>query len=97
MNLKSLYLHCNHIYDLREFFKLNKLEHLRNLTVHGNYVDRIDGFRLILIAVFPSLKKLDTVLVSKKEIDNSNYIAGLLGLDLDEYLYLNHLTAEELE
>ena len=82
---------------MREFFKLTKLEYLRSLTVHGNPIDRIDGFRLILIAVFPSLKKLDTVMITKKEVDNSNYIAGLLCLDLDDYIYLNELSPEEAE
>ena len=31
-------------------------------------------FRLIIIAVLPQLKKLDTVLISRKELDNAGFI-----------------------
>jgi len=44
---------------------------LRSLTIHGNPVETIDNFRLFVIGFLPHLKKLDTVLVSKKERDNS--------------------------
>lgn len=76
-NLKSLYLHCNYIVDLKEIENLNGLEHLRNLTIHGNPVDRIPHFRLITLAILPWLKKLDTVLYSKKERDNALYISKM--------------------
>lgn len=57
--------------DLNEFLKLKPLEELRSLTVHGNPLVRIPNFRLYLIEIFPNLKKLDTVLISIKERDNS--------------------------
>ena len=44
-NLRSLYLHCNYIIDLRELDNLKDLQHLKNLTIHGNPVDRIPHFR----------------------------------------------------
>ena len=78
--LKALYIHCNYIHQLQEFEKLGHLEHLRSLTVHGNPIDRIEGFRLILIGLLPHVKKLDTVLVTKKEVDNAKYANDFLGL-----------------
>jgi hypothetical protein len=39
--------------------------------VHGNPIERIKNFRLYLIAAIPQIKKIDTVLVSKKERDNA--------------------------
>jgi Leucine-rich repeat (LRR) protein len=44
-NLRSLYLHCNYILDLRELENLAGLKHLITLTIHGNPVDRIPHFR----------------------------------------------------
>ncbi len=44
-SLRSLYLHCNYIVDLRELENLNGLKHLITLTIHGNPVDRIPHFR----------------------------------------------------
>lgn len=70
-SIKVLYLHCNFIFDLKEFVKLKKLENLTTLTVHGNPIVRIPNFRLHLIQLFPKLKKLDTVLVTKEEKSNA--------------------------
>lgn len=71
-NIKVLYLHCNYIFDLKEFIKLKKLENLTTLTVHGNPIVRIPNFRLHLIELFPKLRKLDTVLVTKEERNAAN-------------------------
>lgn len=71
VNLKCLYLHCNFIYDLNEFKKLENLKSLRILTVHNNPLVKIPNFRLYFISIFKNLKKLDTVLVTNKERDNS--------------------------
>ena len=70
-NLKSLYLHANYISDINEFLKLGNLKNLRSLSVHGNPLVRIPNFRVYFISLFPSLKKLDTVLISVKEKDNT--------------------------
>lgn len=70
-HLSSLYLHCNYIKDLNQFVNLSR-NPLRNLTVHGNPVETIPNFRLYLTSVLLELKKLDTVLISKKERDDSN-------------------------
>lgn len=76
-NLKSLYVHCNYISDMNEFVKLKRLPLLRTLTVHGNAIDRIDNFRLIVISILPNIKKLDTVVVTYKERDNAEYMYRL--------------------
>lgn len=73
-NLKTLYLHANYIPSIREFTNIRSLTNLRNLTVHGNPLVRIPNFRLYFIAIFPNLKKLDTVLISKKEKDNARVL-----------------------
>lgn len=73
-NLKTLYLHANFIPSIKDFTNLRGLKNLRNLTVHGNPLVRIPNFRLYFIDIFPSLRKLDTVLISKKERDNSRVL-----------------------
>lgn len=83
-NLKSLYLHRNYIFDLKELENLNHLTQLMSLTIHGNPVDRIPHFRyflltrLIILSILPTLKKLDTVLYSKKERDNAQYVPKMI-------------------
>ena len=50
------------------------------MTIHGNPLETIPNFRLILklrliiIFLFPNLKRIDTVVVSKKELDNANFL-----------------------
>lgn len=63
-NLKSLYLHVNYIRDLKEIEKLSGLNELRSLTIHGNPLENIPGFRIFIIGILPNLKRLDSVLVS---------------------------------
>lgn len=43
---------------------------MRTLTIHGNPVETISNFRLYIIGILPNLKRLDSVLISKKEKDN---------------------------
>lgn len=57
---------------MAEFEKLKGLTELRTLTVHGNLFDAIPNFRLYIIGLLPTIKKLDSVLISKKELDNAN-------------------------
>ncbi len=57
---------------MSELVKLTPITTLRTLTIHGNPIDTIPGFRLYIIGLLPNLQKLDTVLISKKERDNSN-------------------------
>jgi len=73
-NLRTLNLHRNYIYKLEDFIKLQKNPQLKSLTVHGNPIDTIAGFRIYIIGLVPTLKRLDTVLISVKERDNAKWI-----------------------
>ena len=57
--------------DLKELLNLKDCKNLKSLTIHGNPVETINNFRIYTIALLPQLKKIDTVLVSKKEKDNA--------------------------
>jgi len=70
-HLRSLNIHCNYINDLTEVQKLAPCKELKNLTIHGNAIDTIPSFRLYIIGILPTIQKLDTVLVTKKERDNA--------------------------
>jgi Leucine-rich repeat (LRR) protein len=69
--LKALYLHGNYIYNLEEVKKLSNLENLISLTLHGNPIEQIPGYRLyalgIMYSKFGALKKLDSVVITRKE------------------------------
>lgn len=72
-NLKTLYLHANYITEMEEVEKLQNLASLRILTLHGNEIEQIPGYRLYVIGCIleknANLKKFDTVLITKKERD----------------------------
>ncbi len=65
-NLKTLYLHCNYLHSFDELTKLSNLKDLKNFTIHGNSLTAVGNFRLLVISILPHLKKLDSVLISKK-------------------------------
>lgn len=73
-SLKALYLHCNYLYSFEELIKLSHLKELKNFTIHGNSLTAVGNFRLLVISILPQLKKLDSVLISKKERDNAVFI-----------------------
>lgn len=72
--LKTLQLHGNFIADLEEVRKLQDLEHLMSLSLNGNPIEEIKGYRLYVLGLLyqkhETLKKLDTVIVSNTEFDN---------------------------
>ena len=76
-NLKTLYLHGNYIYDLEEVSKLGNLSQLITLSLHGNPIEQIPGYRLFVIGIMFSkhltLKKLDSVIITSKE-DEDAYV-----------------------
>jgi Leucine-rich repeat (LRR) protein len=75
-NLKSLYLHCNYLLSLDEVAKLRNIE-LLAVTLHGNPIERLPGYRLQCIAVLPpSVKKLDSALITALERDNTDHKAS---------------------
>lgn len=73
-NLKTLYLHGNYIQNLEEVKKLQDLPYLQTLTLYGNSIEQIKGYRLFVLGMmyekYEALKKLDSVLITRKEFDN---------------------------
>ena len=59
---------------MSQVVKLQELGDLRNLTLHGNEIEQIPGYRQYVIGLmyekFQTLKKFDTVLITKKERDS---------------------------
>lgn len=62
-NLRTLYLHGNYILNLEEVKKLNTLPELHTLTLYGNPIEQIAGYRMWVLGVMylqsETLKKLD--------------------------------------
>jgi len=54
--------------------KLKNLTEIKTLTIHGNPFSAIPNFRVLAISILTELKKLDSVLISKKERDNAVFI-----------------------
>ena len=56
--------------------KLQDLEYIQMLTLNGNPIEEIKGYRLYVLGLMfmkyenPSLRKLDTVIISNTEYDN---------------------------
>ena len=48
------------------------------MTIHGNPIATVGNFRVYIIGLLPHLKKLDSVVVSKKERDNSKFFTKAL-------------------
>ena len=71
--LKSLLLHGNYIADLEEVRKLNDLGHLYSLSLNGNPIEAIKGYRMYVLGLmfmkFETLKKLDSTVITKGEFD----------------------------
>jgi hypothetical protein len=67
--LKILYCHANHIKEIEKIMILNNCQSLLNLTLHGNPIEQIKGYRQFVVEIVPSLEKLDFTLVSEKELD----------------------------
>ncbi|XP_050431361.1 leucine-rich repeat-containing protein 51-like [Adelges cooleyi] len=66
-NLRILYLHGNHLKDLREVAKLKELPNLRSLTLYGNLVSRICHYRGYVLAYLPQISSLDFTKITRQE------------------------------
>ena len=77
--LKILYLHANFIQNLQEITVLSSCKALLNLTLHGNPIEHIKGYRLLVIEMMPALEKLDFTLVSEKELDIIHFKGARFG------------------
>jgi hypothetical protein len=67
--LKILYCHANCIEEIASVAALSHCKSLINLTLHGNPIEHIKGYRSFIIEMVPFLEKLDYSLVSDKELD----------------------------
>ena len=74
VNLKSLQMHGNYIADLDQVRKLGRMGTLQMLTLNGNPIEEIKGYRMFVLGFmfsqWETLRKLDTVIISKVEFDN---------------------------
>lgn len=72
-NLKTLQLHGNCIKDLEEVRKLNLLPELQNLSLNGNPIEEIKGYRLYVLGMMyqhsETLRRFDSVIITKNEFD----------------------------
>ena len=72
--LRILQLHGNHITDMSEVEKLNQLTHLYSLSLNGNPIEAIKGYRMYVLGVMynraETLKKLDSTVITKGEFDS---------------------------
>jgi hypothetical protein len=64
-NLRILYLHGNLITDLKEVNKLGNLKNLWKLTLHGNEIEKVKGYRFYVLSAIPTLVNLDFSTVTK--------------------------------
>uniref|UniRef100_A0A0B7ABC8 Leucine-rich repeat-containing protein 51 n=1 Tax=Arion vulgaris TaxID=1028688 RepID=A0A0B7ABC8_9EUPU len=67
-NLKILYLHGNVIGELKEVNKLANLKKLLKLTLHGNEIEKIKGYRYYVLSTIPTLVNLDFSRVTKGDV-----------------------------
>lgn len=77
--LMSLYLHSNYLSDLKELLNIQD-SNIKSLTLYGNSIDQLPGYRLYTITLLPQLKRLDSVLVTKLEKDNANVFSQKINL-----------------
>ncbi|KAL4230659.1 hypothetical protein ACF0H5_011035 [Mactra antiquata] len=67
VNLRILYLHGNQIQDPAQIDQLIPLKNLRKLTLHGNPLERINGYRWLILSKLPQLNSLDFSAATKAD------------------------------
>ena len=67
--LKILYVHGNNIQEIGKVTALGQCKSLTSLTLYGNPMDHIRGYRNFIIEMCPLLEKLDGAVISEKELD----------------------------
>lgn len=70
-NLHVLYLHGNEVGDLRYVDILSGLDQLISLTLHGNPIEGISGYRPYILTKCCQLKNLDFSGVTKADLANA--------------------------
>ncbi|KAL5011992.1 hypothetical protein ScPMuIL_010543 [Solemya velum] len=66
-NLQILYLHGNQIAEIQEIEKLTSLHSLKKLTLHGNPMEDVKGYRQHILSILPHLNVLDFSCVTKAD------------------------------
>lgn len=72
VNLQILYLHGNQISDPNQIDQLQPLKNLRKLTLHGNPMENVKGYRYLVLAKLPQLQSLDFSCITKADKKTSN-------------------------
>ncbi|XP_056152438.1 leucine rich repeat containing 51 [Lampris incognitus] len=67
--LRILYLHGNNLCSLMEVDRLGVLPSLHTVTLHGNSIENVRGYRSHVISVLPHLKMMDFSAVTPTERD----------------------------
>ncbi|XP_072118604.1 leucine-rich repeat-containing protein 51 isoform X2 [Mobula birostris] len=67
INLQVLNFHGNQVGELFEADKLASLPHLRSLTLHGNPMEMLKGYRSYIVGIIPQLKSLDYSTITKQD------------------------------
>ncbi|XP_078259067.1 leucine-rich repeat-containing protein 51-like isoform X2 [Rhinoraja longicauda] len=67
INLQVLNFHGNQVGKLYEVDKLAALRHLRSLTLHGNPMELLKGYRSYTVGAIPQLKSLDYSTITKQD------------------------------
>lgn len=67
--LKILYVHGNNIQEIGKVTALAGCKSLTSLTLYGNPIDHIKGYRGFIIEMCQLLEKLDGAVISEKELD----------------------------
>ena len=67
--LKILYVHGNNIQEIEKVTNLRNCKSLTSLSLYGNPIDHIKGYRHFIIEMCPLLEKLDSAVISEKELD----------------------------
>ncbi|CAL1537980.1 unnamed protein product [Lymnaea stagnalis] len=80
-NLKILYLHGNNIGDMKEVNKLTSLKKLMKLTLHGNDIENIKGYRFFVLATLPNLINFDFSRVTKGDRVTATTFKGFYNPD----------------
>ncbi|CAG9854303.1 unnamed protein product [Phyllotreta striolata] len=66
-NMKIIYLHGNNISDLEEIKKLQSLDKLKSLTIHGNPIADQSNYRQFVITTLPQVINLDFTAILPSE------------------------------
>lgn len=82
--LKILYVHGNNIQEIGNVTSLSGCQSLTSLTLYGNPIDHIKGYRGFIIEMCSLLEKLDGAVISEKELDIIHFHGSRYGEKRDD-------------